>query len=416
MALDTPLDPRGTEISAATIKWEWAGVSGASEYSVVVDGEFKGYTSQTSFLSHDLWTGNHSMTVQALDSNRQYSSKSQTAITFANSQLSPGLPATATAPSSGGSMIDPSSYNYPEVYQVDGYELTFSDEFNTSSLDTNRWNTQLPWDGDFNGVRYEYRTSNGEDQFYVNPYSDDIEHTETIALRHNPFKFNGSTLSIQAIKNPLKTSTSNRTYGGLEEMYSQQEFLSGVIASDEKFSQKYGYFEARLKIPGHTGAFPAFWLLHERKFAEDTQRTEIDVMENLGHSPEYIYNSFHYFKNVSDSYSGDGNFLKPTPSGQVFTGIDYSEEFHTYAVKWDPSRITWFIDGQQVSELSSGEINYEELYVILNLAIGGNWTNFPESAGGLGRENYERFPTQDDLNRFTDPSLEIDYVRVYKRR
>jgi beta-glucanase (GH16 family) len=237
-----------------------------------------------------------------------------------------------------------------------------------------------------------------------------------VAPVYNPFQFDGSRLAIRATKNPLKTTNNKRTHGSLAEMSSQQTFLSGAISTHEKFSQKYGYFEARIKIPSHVGTFPAFWLFHERRAWEGTQRTEIDIMENLGHAPWYVYNSFHYFKNVSASYGGDATFIKPSPSGQIYTGTDYSENYHTYAVDWSPGRVVWYIDGQQTSEMTNNEANFEELYVMLNLAMGGNWTNFPTNSGGLGRPSNERFPNQNDLNSFGNPALEIDYVRVYRRK
>ena len=87
-----------------------------------------------------------------------------------------------------------------------------------------------------------------------------------------------------------------------------------------------------------------------------------------------------------------------------------------YAVEWKPGKIIWYIDGQQVNELYSNEVNYENLYLMLNLAMGGNWTNYPANAGGLGRSSNEHFPTQNDLNNFGNPALEIDYVRVYRRK
>ena len=199
-------------------------------------------------------------------------------------------------------------------------------------------------------------------------------------------------------------------------MLSQQTFLSGAISTYDKFTQKYGYFEARIKIPGHVGAFPAFWLHHQKKKSEGTQRTEIDIMENLGHAPWYVYNSFHYFTNVSETYSGDAHFVKPQPEGQIYTGIDYSSDYHVYAVEWSPGYVAWLIDGVKVSEMWNANVDYEDLYLILNLAIGGNWTNFPASSGGLGRASDQHYPTQNDINNFQNPALEIDYVRVYKRK
>ncbi len=312
------------------------------------------------------------------------------------------------------SLIDPATYDYPEATQISGYELVFSDEFNGTALNPYRWNSQLRWDGEFNGERFEYRVINGEDQFYVNVLSEDQEHLDEIVPVYNPFQFDGSTLAIRAAKNPLQTTTNKLTWGSLDEISAQQTFLSGAISTHEKFSQKFGYFEARIKIPSATGTFPAFWLLHDKQADEGTQRTEIDIMENLGHAPWYVYNSFHYFKNVTSSYFGDANFIKPEPSGQVYTGTDYSEEFHTYAVKWTPGSVVWYIDGVQMSEMLNDEADFEELYVILNLAMGGNWTNFPANAGGLGRDSNDRFPNANDLVEFDNPALEIDYVRFYQ--
>ncbi|MFT4729071.1 MAG: beta-glucanase (GH16 family) [Granulosicoccus sp.] len=197
----------------------------------------------------------------------------------------------------------------------------------------------------------------------------------------------------------------------MKEMASQQIFLSGTIATHNKFSQKFGYFEASIKIPSHVGTFPAFWLFHENSVAEGTQKAEIDIMENLGHAPFHVYNTFHYYKNVTPENGGDYNYVKPYPDGQIFTGIDYSLDYHVYAVEWGPGRITWFIDGRKVSEYRGIEMNFEELYVKLNLAIGGLWTSYPVNVGGLGRE----YPNQFDLDNFQNPALEIDYVRVYKK-
>ena len=416
LAVDAPTDVRGTAISNSQIKWEWSPVPGVLRYSITVDGLYRGETTEPFFVSNNLWYGEHSMSVKSVRTNTDYSQASKTVkVSVGSVTTSAAVSSTRSVDNDDPGMIDPESYNYPEVNEKSGYELVFSDEFNGTALNEARWNTQLRWDGDFNGVRYEYRTVNGEDQFYVNIFSDDQEHLDTVASRYNPFELDGSRLAIRAARNPLKTVDGKRTFGSLQEMSSQQTFLSGALSSHDKFSATYGYYEARIKIPSEIGTFPAFWLFHQRRAAEGTQRTEIDIMENLGHAPWYIYNSFHYFKNVSPTYGGDANFVKPEPQGQIYTGIDYSEDYHVYAVEWEPGKVKWLIDGEVVSELSNTEVDHEPLYLILNLAIGGNWTNFPESAGGTGRQSYERYPTQEDVNQFGNPALEIDYVRVYRR-
>ena len=435
---------QGTVIDTGTVLWQWSGVAGATRYEVTVDGEYIGTTQNTNFTSDGLWEGDHSMTVVVVGANGEKSEQSETAKLWVaagnvpatqaahpvpqaalpvaqlalpierNAKQSVDEPLPSTQVPSGASiqsMVDPASEKYSEVFNKAGYELVFSDEFESASLNSYRWNTGLRWDGEFNGERYEYRVINGEDQFYVNTYSEDQEHLSEVTPSHNPFEFDGSRLAIRAIKNPLKTKNGDLAYGSMDEMVSQQDFLSGTITTHDKFSQKFGYFEARIKIPSHVGTFPAFWLFHENSVAEGTQKSEIDIMENLGHAPQYVYNTFHYYKNVSATNGGDYNLVKPYPDGQINTGIDYSEDYHVYAVEWEPGKITWLIDGEQVSELESNEVNFEELYLKLNLAIGGQWTSYPTNAGGMGRA----YPTQADLDNFKNPALEIDYVRVYKR-
>ncbi len=329
-----------------------------------------------------------------------------------------------TDTNSSGQPVDPASWNMPEVYQKPGYELVFSDEFNSHQIDTARWNTQLRWDGEFNGSWHEYRIVNGEKQFYVNILSDDPEHQAQVVPAYNPFVFDGSRLAIRASVNPFLETIAptgpeqigrDINYGRLDPLLKRQPFLSGVLSTHGKFSRKYGYFEARIKIPSHAGTFPAFWLFHQRERWQDTRRSEIDIMENLGHATQYVYNSFHYFDNVSISYPGDANFLRPEPNGQI-TGGDFSDDYRVYAVDWSPGSVIWYIDGEEVSRLENSNVDHEEMYIILNLAIGGNWVNFPVSAGGLGRPDDQRYPTVEEqaASAFGNPQLEIDYVRVYR--
>ena len=430
------------------MQWEWSQVSGASQYEVTIDGRVATTIGGLNFTSTGLWAGDHSMTVRAIDGSNNFSGRSATAkinvpfsydpnnparsetigsaettASFGNSGAS--TPVTSTpvvsapappppAPSNDNGLIDPATWTKQGL--PSDWEVTFSDEFDGNSLNPARWHGQLRWDGEWNGERYEYRIINGEAQMYVNILSPDQDHLSYLVPQYNPFEFNGSRLAIRAVRNPLREANFGIDHGPLRDVARQQEFLSGAISSFDKFSQKYGRFEARIKIPSHVGTFPAFWLYHQRRRWEGTQRTEIDIMENLGHAPHFIYNSFHYHTDVSATYSGNANFLRPSPDGQIFTGTDFSQNYHTYAVEWSPGYVAWFIDDQKVSELWSGNVDYEDLYIIINLAMGGNWANFPVSSGGLGRPGYDRYPTQNDVNNHNNPALEIDFVRAYKPR
>jgi len=442
-----PNDPRGTQTSLGAVQWEWSQVSGAAQYEVSVDGSVIDTVGGTSYSSQNLWTGEHSMTVRAIDGNNNYSGRSATAKIDLPSWFDSNNPArsytvgsaeptqiasassnsnsnntntgtTVAAPpppaANDNGLIDPKTWTKQGLLGGE-WQLTFSDEFDGNSLNPNRWHGQLRWDGEWNGERYEYRVINAESQIYSNPISPDNEHLNLLVPQHNPFQFDGNRLAIRAVRNPLRENDLGIDHGPLRDVARQQHFISGAISTFDKFHQKYGRFEASIKIPSHTGTFPAFWLYHQKRRWEGTQRTEIDIMENLGHAPQFIYNSFHYHTDVTPSYSGNANFLKPSPSGQVYTGTDYSQQYHTYAVEWSPGYVAWFIDGDKVSELWNDNVNYEELYLILNLAMGGNWANFPTNSGGLGRPANERYPAWYDLDQHNNPALEIDYVRVYKR-
>ncbi|MFT4729072.1 MAG: hypothetical protein ACI9UN_003588 [Granulosicoccus sp.] len=193
--LATPTDVSGTVISAGVVWWGWASVPGATGYEVTVDGVYTSTTQDTIYISDGLWEGDHSMTVIAEGTNGEKSASSPTVKLWVSagsvpavqenlelvrstkvSSVAPLQPAGNEHDSNNQSMVDPASFDYGEVYNKEGYELVFSDEFEGDSLNSYRWNTGLRWDGEFNSERYEYRVINDEDQFYVNIYSEDEEH------------------------------------------------------------------------------------------------------------------------------------------------------------------------------------------------------------------------------------------------
>ena len=207
-SVGVPQNPRGQQIAQGTVRWEWDQVSGASRYQVTVDGAVAGEVADTNYSSTGLWVGEHSMTVKAISAGNQYSAQSNTVkiqvSDTASSVAPPPQQDQPLPPSNETGLIDPVSWTIPEAYEKPGYELVFSDEFNGGNINPNRWHTQLRWDGEFNGERYEYRVVNGENQFYVNILSGDQEHQNTVVPVYNPFEFNGSRVAIRAIRNPLK--------------------------------------------------------------------------------------------------------------------------------------------------------------------------------------------------------------------
>ena len=217
-AVERPQQPTGLEVAQSSVNWEWAAVTDAAQYEVTVDGHVMGTTTETQFLSSNLWPGDHSVTVKAIGSDGAYSMQSRTAKLIVGSVYDPENAARSLAYSGSGSdapeaysatgdaqaMVDPASLAEGDAAQKNDYELVFSDEFNGASLNSFRWNAQLRWDGEFNGERYEYRIINGEDQFYVNVLTQDQDHRDLLVNEHNPFELDGSRLAIRAKRNPLK--------------------------------------------------------------------------------------------------------------------------------------------------------------------------------------------------------------------
>lgn len=116
--------------------------------------------------------------------------------------------------------------------------------------------------------------------------------------------------------------------------------------------------------------------------------SEIDIMEFLGHEPNIIYGTLHY-------YTFDG--IKKTSSGKVDGDVNFSNDFHIYTLDWQPDSIRWYIDGK-LFHVSTDGIPHTPHYLILNTAIGGSWPGNPDST--------TIFP------QFHD----VDYVHVYQKK
>ena len=175
-----------------------------------------------------------------------------------------------------------------------------------------------------------------------------------------------------------------------------REYTSARINTSGRFEHAYGRFEARLRLPVGKGIWPAFWLL-----GSDIGRVswpacgEIDIMENVGHEPSVNHGSLH-----GPGYSGATPMtgLFRLPAGQRFT-----DDFHVFALEWEPAAIRWYVDGalyqtRTPSSLPAGTrwVFDHPFFIILNVAVGGNWPGPP------------------DANTVFPQSMLVDYVRVFR--
>ena len=246
--------------------------------------------------------------------------------------------------SCGGSPTNPAA-PVPTTAPWDkpGWTLTFHDEFDGTALDTAAWSRRYHW-GE--------AIINGELQAYVD----------------DAFRVSDGVLSIVGERRAGR-------YAG-----QTLDYTSGVLASN--LYQKYGWFEARLRLPAGRGYWPAFWLLG------DTSINEIDAMEELGHEATVFYTTVHYGTDYATDHFSDG---------QAHRTDDLTAAFHVYAVEWDEAKLVWYLDGREVFRHAGRGVPQVPLYAIVNLAIGGGWPGPPDAT--------TPFPGR----------LQVDYVRVYRK-
>ncbi len=247
------------------------------------------------------------------------------------------------------------------------WKLTFSDEFDGTELDRTKWR-----------VGYHFNAIiNNEKQHYI---------AENVLL-------DGS--GVLRFKAEKRTVTAPG-------MKTQQPYASGSIETWDLFSQKYGLFEARMRMPSAKGLWVAFWLMPDRGRESGDQKRmstydggmEFDILEYLPVWGDYFHTAMiwdGYGKKKQARAGGGGSH---SPRHKV-DGIN--EDFHTFSLYWEEGRAMFLVDGRVVDGWFNGRVASVPMHVILGCAIGGQW---PETYG----------PVDDAA---LPDHVEVDWVRVY---
>ena len=178
---------------------------------------------------------------------------------------------------------------------LSGYKLTFDHEFNTFSASPQGGPGQFKttfYHGDHGG-----RTLSGNGEW--EQYSD-------ASVGIDPFKLENGALDITAAPSADPSQTQGLPY------------TSGLITTENNFTQQYGYFEMRAKLPEGKGMWPAFWLLPEDK----SWPPEIDPLEAFGATNsrgEGGAHTYHY-----GAVGGGGDWVQ--------VDGDLYKDYHTYGV------------------------------------------------------------------------------------
>ncbi|MDQ6651893.1 MAG: glycoside hydrolase family 16 protein [Acidobacteriota bacterium] len=245
------------------------------------------------------------------------------------------------------------------------WRLVWGDEFDGSSgsaVDSSKWSFDIGGNGWGNNEleTYTSRTANA-----------DLE---------------GGFLVIKALKETFTGPDGN-----------PRNYTSARLLTKNKFSQAYGRFEARMKIPYGQGIWPAFWMLGDNiDTAHWPNCGEIDIMENIGKEPSIVHGTFH-----GPGYSGANGI---GAAYALSNGQKFSDDFHTFAVEWEPNVMRFYVDGllyktRTPADLPAGTswVFDHPFFIILNVAVGGYWPGNPDVT--------TVFPQQ----------MLVDYVRVYQR-
>ena len=243
--------------------------------------------------------------------------------------------------------------------------LTWKDEFtgpNGSSPDATKWVAESGGNG-WGNEELEYYTARPENA-----------------------RLENGNLVIEAAREEFKGSD------GVKRRYT-----SARLKTQGRFTQTYGRFEARIQIPSGQGVWPAFWMLGDDFPATDWPACgEIDIMENVDVDKSTNHGSIH-----GPGYSG----TKSVSSGYTLPHGSFGDDFHVFAVEWEPQVIRFYVDGslyatRTPADLPKGArwVYDHSFFLILNVAVGGMLPQNPDRS-----------------NDFPQRML-VDYVRVYSRR
>jgi beta-glucanase (GH16 family) len=177
-----------------------------------------------------------------------------------------------------------------------------------------------------------------------------------------------------------------------------RDYTSARLNTLYKGDWTYGRFEIRARLPNTQGIWPAFWLLpSQARYGSGAAGGEIDIMELVGSEPGRSYATLH-FGNPAARSTG----YYDLPAGTAF-----SDDFHVFALEWEPDEIRWYVDGvlfhSTTEWFTTGRKDAppsapfdQDFYLLINVAVGGHWPGSPDETSV--------FPQM----------LYVDYVRVYQ--
>lgn len=236
------------------------------------------------------------------------------------------------------------------------FTLTWSDEFDGSSVNTGNWTFETGASG----------WGNNEWQNYTDGENAEVKDGKLIIT--------------------ARKVNDNHTVGS---------YTSTRMITKGKQEFTYGRMEIRAKLPSGTGVWPAIWMLGANISSVGWPACgEIDIMEYVGYQPDVVHSTVH----TAAGYGSNG-------SGSSMNLPTAEEEFHVYGLIWTEKKLVFYVDSEDnvvhtyaPSNKTSENWPFDKPhFFIMNIAVGGNW-------GGAQGVDDSIFPQ----------TMEVDYVRVYQ--
>ncbi len=238
------------------------------------------------------------------------------------------------------------------VLDLDDFRLTFAEEFESLDISewgcTSRWIGHTPWAGDFGDARF------------------------AAPVARFPFTIEQGVLAIEARRFP-----DGQWWSGM---------LAAWDACDSGWSQRYGYFEARIKVPEGDGFWPSFWLIGVDRSGGTA---EIDVFEHHTHKGHQYNTALMQHPGPDGSPREVWSHFNPVTPGSL------SGDFHLFGAAIGTEEVVFYLDRKEVWRTPMQPGFHQPLYPILTLGVveGFRSESSPESGKML-----------------------IDYVRAYQFR
>ena len=260
---------------------------------------------------------------------------------------------------------------------IEGYTLEWSDEFNGSSISTVNWMHEI---GDGTDYGLPVGWGNNELQLYTNAsqnsYLEDISD-------------DNAALVIEATES------------------APGEYHSAKLTTSGLRSFRYGKIDARIKLPTAQGMWPAFWMLGDNFSTLGWPGCgEIDILELVEFEPNTIRGNIHYVDSDQRYASAEGD--------PAIIAESFSEDYHQFGMEWTPNEITYLLDDVVYKTVSIDNEGMKEFdrsfYLILNVAVGGNWPGSPDASTVFPQKmyvDYIRYYSKDGFNPPNEPALVV---------